>query len=335
VFTITYTDFGEQCTATENPVPTGYAPTSNCEDIGPVEPFVLGETQERTCTITNTPTSTTFTISKDFSDDSEATVSISINCTGANTQIEGADPPYNGSFSEAADEIVTVTAFSIGDTCTVTETPVPNGYAADAGCTNVPLQQGQTSCTVKNTIRGTIEVVKDFSDNNNASVTINVQCNTGAVVADDATASEGDPANFTITGYDLGTPCVATEIVPDGYIADQSDCQGLALSAAGSAIQCTIVNTARTATISVDKDFDDNNAANVTISLNCTSGAVAANDNTASEADDANFTVTRFNPGATCQATETVPAGYEANQSDCVSLNLVHNESDGCTIFNE
>ena len=42
------------------------------------------------------------------------------------------------------------------------------------------------------------------------------------------------------------------------------------------------------------------------------------------------FTVTDASPGTTCTATETVPAGYTADQTDCLSVPL----GGSCTITN-
>lgn len=58
------------------------------------------------------------------------------------------------------------------------------------------------------------------------------------------------------------------------------------------------------------------------VDLTCTSGTVATTPLNASESLPAVFTVTGADPGATCTATETVPAGYTANQADCVGVAL-------------
>jgi hypothetical protein len=50
----------------------------------------------------------------------------------------------------------------------------------------------------------------------------------------------------------------------------------------------------------------------------------------ASESAPAVFTINGALPGATCTATETVPAGYVANQAGCVGVPL----GSSCTITN-
>ena len=89
-----------------------------------------------------------------------------------------------------------------------------------------------------------------------------------------------------------------------------------------------------TATFNVSKDFSDDNTANVTVALVCTTGTVTVDDDTAKEkptADTADFTANGFTVGATCTATETVPAGYTKDESGCVNVPI---STGNCTIVN-
>ena len=82
----------------------------------------------------------------------------------------------------------------------------------------------------------------------------------------------------------------------------------------------------------VYKDFSDNNAGSVSISLSCTSGTVTNNPRTASEASPAVFNISGASAGATCTAIEnTVPSGYTANQTDCQDGDPLNSS---CTIIN-
>ena len=174
-------------------------------------------------------------------------------------------------------------------------------------------------------------VNKDFSDANPANVTVALNCSTGSVVNDDTTASEADDANFTVNNFTVGATCTATETgVPAGYTKDESLCLNVPIST-GS---CTLVNTLNTVTFEVNKDFSDDNTASVTVGLSCSTGTVVVNDPTASEADDADFTVNGFTVGATCTATETVPAGYTANQTACAGVAITPGGTASCTIVN-
>lgn len=172
-----------------------------------------------------------------------------------------------------------------------------------------------------------ISVSKNFTDNNAASVPVALTCTSGTVAATPLNASESSLAVFTVTGANpVGTTCTATETVPVGYVANQTNCVGVALGGI-----CTITNTLGAAnTITVNKDFTDNNTATVPVALTCTSGTVTATPLNASEASPAVFTVSGASVGATCRATETVPVGYSATQTNCLNVSL----GGSCTIIN-
>jgi hypothetical protein len=134
---------------------------------------------------------------------------------------------------------------------------------------------------------------------------------------------------FTISGANSNASCTATETsVASGYTKNESGCQSRPLNSS-----CTIVNTLNPTSNSftVYKDFSDNNAASVSVSLTCTSGSVTSNPRLASEGTPAVFNITGASAGATCTAVESpVPAGYTANQSGCQSRPL----NSSCTIVN-
>lgn len=259
----------------------------------------------------------TITVNKDFIPNSPATVSVALTCTSGIVTTS----PLNA--SEASPAVFDVVGASAGATCTATET-VPAGYTADqSGCVGVALDG---SCTITNTLdNNTIVVNKDFIPNSPATVSMALTCNSGTVTATPLNASEASPAVFTVTGSTPGTTCTATETVPAGYTSNQAGCVGVALG--GS---CTITNTLDNNTIVVNKDFIPNSTAAVPVSLTCTSGTVITTPLNASEAAPAVFTVTGSTLGSTCTATETVPAGYTADQAGCVSVALGGN----CTITN-
>ena len=97
-----------------------------------------------------------------------------------------------------------------------------------------------------------ITVNKDFVPNNGADVSVSVSCTSGTVSTSDSTASESDPANFTVTGFSSGATCTATESVPPGYTADQSACANLTMSA-GVDRSCTITNADAAPTVTLVK----------------------------------------------------------------------------------
>ncbi|MDZ4729873.1 MAG: IPTL-CTERM sorting domain-containing protein [Xanthomonadales bacterium] len=307
VFTVTGASPGATCTATET-VPNGYTGNqANCAGVA------LGGS----CTITNTVNSDTIVVNKDFNPNSNATVAVALSCTSGTVTNSPLDA------SESTPAVFAVTGANAGATCTATET-VPVGYTANqSGCVGVALG---SSCTITNSLdSNTITVNKDFSPNSIATVPVALSCTSGTVTATPLNASESTPAVFTVTGASQGATCTATETVPVGYTGNQANCAGVALG--GS---CTITNTLSSNTIVVNKDFSPNSTATVPVALSCTSGTVTTTPKNASESTPAVFTVTGANPGATCTATETVPNGYTANQSDCVGVAL----GGSCTIIN-
>lgn len=171
----------------------------------------------------------------------------------------------------------------------------------------------------------TITVSKDFLPDSAASVDVDLTCTSGTVVATPLSASEAEPAVFTLAGADPGTTCTATETVPTGYTADQSNCVDVPVG--GS---CVITNALNANAIVVHKDFVPDVDASVSVSLLCTSGAPLATPLDASESAPAVFEINGADPGVTCTATEIVPFGYTADQSDCIDVPL----GGSCTIFN-
>jgi ice-binding like protein/exosortase sorting signal-containing protein len=97
-----------------------------------------------------------------------------------------------------------------------------------------------------------------------------------------------------------------------------------------NAAPLSFAGCAAPASITVSKDFIPNNPSTVPVALSCTSGTVVTTPLNASEGAPAVFSVGGALPGATCTATETVPAGYTANQGGCVNVPL----GGSCTIIN-
>jgi len=321
-FTIEGAAPGATCTATENPVPAGYtANESSCQN---------GDPLNGSCTIVNTLNEVPvdeFTVYKDFSDNNSTSVSVSLSCSSGTVT----NTPQNA--SEASPAVFNIEGAAPGATCTATENSVPSGYTKnESGCQNGDPLNG--SCTIVNNLDAVASdsfwVIKNFSDDNPASVSITLNCTSGAVTNNPQLASEASAAKFTIEDAVPGATCTATENpVPAGYTANESSCQnGDPLNSS-----CTIINTPEEDSFWVFKDFSDNNSASVSVSLSCTRGTVTNNPQLASEASPAVFNITGSNPTATCTATEnSVPPGYTADQSECQEVPLI--AVGGCEIFN-
>ncbi len=257
------------------------------------------------------------TVNKNFVPDNAAAVSMALGCTSGTVTTT----PLNA--SEGSSAVFTVGGANLGATCTATEPTVPVGYSANVtNCANVPLNG---TCTIINTLASvnTITVIKDFSPNSPAVVSVALTCPGGGTPdSSPKNASEGSPAVFTITG---NGPCTATEPTPPaGYTPDVTNCASVDLNGT-----CTITNTLAPNAITVYKDFLPNSTATVQVFLDCSAGngTPDSSPKNASEGSPAVFTVTGNGP---CTATETVPPGYTAVETSCVDVPL----GGTCTIVN-
>ncbi len=351
-FTVGGLSAGTTCTVVESPVPAGYTATygGDCDAEGVV---TLAPGDDADCTVTNTLNSATVTVHKDFSDDNDAKVSVSLDCTGGVVDSSPKDAQDEDLTPTPGDPAVfTVTGFDPDDTCDASEGSAPSGYSKDeAGCQDLDLEpDGTPSCTITNTLNSaTITVDKVYSPAGpTGAVDISLQCNGDGQIDDDSQqATPGGPdAVFTITGFTAGDQCNVSEpTIPAGYHAIYGqDCKAVELAVDG-AYDCTVTNTLNSATVTVHKDFSDDNDDSVSVSLTCTGdGDVDSSPKNATDEDNASgapavFTVTGFAVGDTCTVSETVPAGYTATYggADCDSEGVVTLEiegSHGCTITN-
>ena len=299
---------------------------SNCTNVA------ISNGGAASCTITNTQTSTTFTVNKVYSPAGPATsVPVSVTCSS------GTPSPASGNASVPATgpSSTTVTGFASASTCTASEA-VPAGYVATSNCTSVAISNGgAASCTITNTQTSTTFTVnKVYSPAGPAaSVPVSVTCSSGTPSPASGNASPATAFSTTVTGFAVsGSTCTATETVPSGYVAT-SNCTGVAISNGGAA-SCTITNTLNGASLTVHKNFSDNSSASVTVSVTCTNGGTPAPaSSSVSQASPGSFSITGFTSGATCTATETVPAGYTAS-SNCTNVAISNGGAASCTITN-
>ena len=82
------------------------------------------------------------------------------------------------------------------------------------------------------------------------------------------TMRAGAPAVFTVTGFAPGDTCDASEgAAPAGYSKDEVGLPGARDLQADGTPSCTITNTLNSATVTVHKDFSDDNEDAVSVSL--------------------------------------------------------------------
>ena len=320
VFTIGNPGAAVNCDVTETPVPAGYVVNdSACQNV----PVVTANAVEN-CTVTNTPRSATITVNKNFDEDRVDTVGVELTCSSGTVSPPGTTSTGSTTFSEASPAVFTITGFNTGATCTATEpTPFPGYIMQEEQCGHIvpfilTLTDGAAlSCTIYNTSLATVTVNKNFIPNaDGVSASLTLTCPGAAVNPTPDTATESpvaDPAVFTVTSLPVGVQCTIAEAPIQGWVFAVGTCDATALNLdPGDVVNCTVTNTETTATLTVTKDFTDNNAAAVTITPTCPAGVtVAPVSAPASEATPAVFTITRFDNGMTCTIAETgVPSGY-------------------------
>ena len=177
-----------------------------------VNAITLGPADITICTFYNS-IQDTFTVNKDFQPNAAGSVNVSLVCAS------GTEAPASAPVSEASPVTFTVSGYTGDPSCTATESPIPAGYESTGTCT-ANLSTGV--CTITNVLRSaTINVLKDFTDNNPANVNVNGFCTSGTLVTLDGTASEADSANFTLLGFNPDATCNFMESVPVGYIGNQ------------------------------------------------------------------------------------------------------------------
>jgi hypothetical protein len=136
---------GATCSASETTVPQGYIMTSTCNPSGGI-PITTGV--PASCTITNTETSTTFTVNKVYSPaNPHPPVPVTVTCTS------GIVTTPSGTAAPGSPFTTVVHKFNVtGTTCSATET-VPAGYSESDNCSNVPISNGApASCTFTNSL---------------------------------------------------------------------------------------------------------------------------------------------------------------------------------------
>jgi outer membrane autotransporter protein len=333
VFSVTWDGYGPEpvCTATEI-VPPGYtADETDCSNVP-----AFGESPG-SCTIVNTPdpVTETFTVFKDFSDDSDMSVDVTLTCPGATVD------DNTLSAAEGSPAVFSVTWDSIGAAplCSATESVPPGYFANEEDCTDVAAFGGAPgSCTITNTAAETRVVVeKVYTDDNDTEVQVTLSC-TNATIENSVLLADPQ-AVFVLRAVGPGNQCTAAEVsVPEGYEADASECEDMAV-AAGPATFCKIYNsptgvTPGSATLTVNKVFSDESAAEVQISLECTAATPDSATKPASMGQPAVFSLSNVGSGNVCTATEAAVPGYEADESACESVAVADGAEAGCTITN-
>lgn len=201
-------------------------------------------------------------VSKDFSDDNNAPVQVTLTCNTGLPLQQGA------TVSEGAPVNFVVVDFEPGTMeCTVTEV-VPDGYSASyqdgsissLSCSWEQIETGQYFCTITNDLEQVeVEVAKVWLNDgpqhpaqniasaswNCANVSLDGGPENGNATGQlQFFGNPGSDSFFLYPDWESGTTCSVTEIeLPDGGTeVEQSDCQDL-LVFPGVGASCTIFNT--------------------------------------------------------------------------------------------
>ena len=243
---------------------------------GTVTGVTLGPQDIVACNFYNLP-QRTFVVHKDFVPNSGASVTVSLSCAS------GTSSPASQSITEASAGTFTVTGYLGNPNCTATESPIPIRLRLD-GHLRGHVDGRHVHDHEHAAVSGTFTINKDFVPNSGASVSVSVTCTSGTPSPASGSVTEVAPLNVTVTGFNAGATCTATESpVPGGYTANQTDCANKALVDGGN-VACTITNTLNAGTFIVNKDFVPNSGASVNVSITCTSGTPSPASGSASEA---------------------------------------------------
>ena len=189
--------------------------------------MIIEPTADDTATTLTTvdPTTASWTVSKDFLDDSGSSVTATLTCDSG--EVTGPEQ-----VSEGGDVTLTVERFLMGPfgttDCEVTESKLPAEYfqvSASEDCeVDGIVHEDEFDCDFVNApIRATFEVTKNFTDDNPADVRVVIECNTGLPLMQEGMVSEfGNPFDkliFIVQDYEVGTlNCdIFEEPIPAGY----------------------------------------------------------------------------------------------------------------------
>jgi len=231
---------------------------------------------------------------------------------------------------------------------------VPAGYAlASSDCDAVSVVPGiesPHSCTIVNRpTEAVFTVSKTFSDGNPvAGVVVTPSCTNGGLIVSanpaDTIASESTDVNLTVAYFTPGASCTATESPLAGYsqgVANDDCTISQPIADIGGDNSCEFLNIQNPATVTIFKVYmyaDPVNDPEVEITLTCPGANITSTNPVMTSGGKAVFEVQGFPwSGEVCEATETVPTGYElADGTGCDNLAVAPDGANpDCTIYNQ
>ena len=300
--------------------------------------------------VTNTGNVTLTGISiADDNDEDDASCPVTTLASGEGTtctathEVTAAEITDNGSPVAGSGVLVnnaTATGSSPGNTDDVTATD----------SLSIPFVEGAARFTV----------VKDFSDDNPATVDVEITCNTGLPLHQEFTISEGHQVTFIVDSYMAGEmDCEITEDVPAGYTPDyfNGDVNSSVSCvfeeiAAGAGHACIIYNELNPVTVVVNKEWHGvasdggidlyANAAYVcnNVLIGPDGDELASVDGVLSfEGELDSELISPLYPdyggSSYCTVTEMqLVSAAEGDDSECANLPIGINQGNSCTIYN-
>jgi IPTL-CTERM motif len=214
------------------------------------------------------------------------------------------------------------------------------------------------------TTRATIEVTKNFLDGNDeAEVTVSIDCNTGQILDQEKDLADGETVTFVVTSFNSGQlNCSIEESGTDGYSADYNgngidgSCEWEDITDGTEGV-CTIDNSPDEVDIDVTKVWNivgDNNDVNLNFRLwaycdevfvekpvVCESGYEGCGDVKIGKdsgegpgTQEFTFSVRPAFPSSSCWVNEKVDDSAIEIDNDCSGLTVSAGQGASCTITN-
>ncbi len=323
------------------------SPTTEITAAGPVTYNYL---------VTNTGSVTLTVIS--LADDN---VDVAVDCGGITTLDPGADMQCTATHTVTQDELTDGGSPVPGSGSLVNVVTASSAEAEDATDTlSIPINYSETT---------SFRVTKDFSDDNDALVKVNIKCNTGLPLESSFMISEfNGGVNFVVNSFEAGTMnCEITEeLAPAGYtvsflasageggVADSITSDGTGCyfeGVVGGTFNCTLTNRLDEVELLVYKewlgDLDDLGGAtsleasanyqcfNVLDAPDGTSGDIAGDLFFDGNDVEAILLYPSWAGDSWCDVEEVnVESGVEYDDSECSKVPVTPGNGGSCTIYN-
>lgn len=295
-------------TITEGAV-AGWDMTGATCDVGTPASISLANGQSVTCTFTNTKRG--HLIVQKTTLPAGDTTSFSITASGNGTITGGGA----GSITDATDKDYEVTP----GTYSVSET-VPTGWDKTGDtCQSVVVGAGETkTCTITNTKRGTIVIVKNAINNSAQDFTFNNNFANGNpttfALDDDSNATLPNTRSFEVLP---GTYAVSEDAVT-GWQQESATCSdeipvGAIAVAPGETVTCTFVNEELAKIVLVKNTVGGNG----TFDFTMTGAGLPTTAQLVTTANTATQTFSDLDQDNTYSIAETVPEGWDLTSSSC------------------